>query len=61
MTERYLKMNELRAMLGNRARSAIYADVKRGDLPPPIKVGGTNYWRESVVHDRLKSPEQTAE
>lgn len=39
----YLTLNELRAKLGNRSRSAIYADLAAGRLPQPIKLGGRIY------------------
>lgn len=39
----YLTLTELRAKLGNRSRSAIYADLSAGRLPQPIKLGGRIY------------------
>lgn len=46
---KYLNFTELRAKLGNRARSSIYLDVEAGRLPAPIKLGGRLYWVESDV------------
>lgn len=46
---RYLNLTQLRAKLGDRARSSIYLDVAAGRLPPPIKLGGRLYWREDQV------------
>jgi prophage regulatory protein len=50
----YLTLNELRAKLGNRSRSAIYLDVKAGRLPRPIKLGGRIYWPEGEVDTHLR-------
>jgi predicted DNA-binding transcriptional regulator AlpA len=30
------------ALLGDRSRASIYRDIARGDLPRPIKIGGTS-------------------
>ena len=49
-----LTLNELRAKLGNRSRSAIYIDVKAGRLPQPIKLGGRIYWPEGDVDAHLR-------
>lgn len=53
--ERYLTLTELRAKLGNRSRSAIYADLAAGRLPQPIKLGGRIYWAEGDIDARLRS------
>jgi len=50
----YLTLNELRAKLGNRSRSAIYADLAAGRLPQPIKLGGRIYWPESDIDAHLR-------
>lgn len=52
--ERYLNLAELRAKLGNRSRSAIYADLAAGRLPMPIKLGGRIYWAEGDVDAHLR-------
>lgn len=51
--QKYLTMAELRAKLGNRSRSAIYADLAAGRLPQPIKLGGRIYWPEGEVDAHL--------
>lgn len=53
MQTRLITMAELRAKLGNRSRSAIYADLSAGRLPKPIKLGGRIYWRESDIDQRM--------
>ncbi len=53
--ERYLTLTELRAKLGNRSRSAIYADLAAGRLPQPIKLGGRIYWAEGDIDAHLRS------
>lgn len=49
----YLTLNELRAKLGGRSRSAIYLDLKAGRLPQPLKLGGRLYWPEGDVEAHL--------
>lgn len=51
----YLTLNELRVKLGNRSRSAIYADLAAGRLPQPLKLGGRNYWAEGDVDTHLRN------
>lgn len=51
----YLTLNELRAKLGNRSRSAIYIDIAEGRLPQPLKFGGRIYWPEGEVEAHLKN------
>ena len=59
--QRYLTLNELRAKLGNRSRSAIYLDLEAGRLPKPITLGGRLYWPEHEVADHLRTlPERVA-
>jgi predicted DNA-binding transcriptional regulator AlpA len=53
--ESYLTLTELRKKLGNRSRSAIYADLASGRLPQPIKLGGRIYWAEGDVDAHLRS------
>jgi prophage regulatory protein len=50
----YLTLTELRAKLGNRSRSAVYADLAAGRLPPPLKLGGRVYWPETEVDAFLR-------
>ncbi len=52
---KYLTLTELRAKLGNRSRSAIYADLAAGRLPQPIKLGGRVYWPENEIDAHLRS------
>jgi prophage regulatory protein len=51
----YLTLNELRAKLGNRSRSAIYLDLAAGRLPKPVKLGGRLYWPEGDVDTHLRN------
>lgn len=57
---KYLTLNELRAKLGGRSRSAIYVDMNKGRLPQPVRLGARLYWAESEIDAFLrgkKSPE----
>ena len=56
----YLTLTELRAKLGNRSRSAIYADLAAGRLPPPMKLGGRIYWAEADVEAHLRALREQA-
>lgn len=51
----YLTLTELRAKLGDRSRSAIYDDLKKGRLPQPVKLGGRLYWPEGDVEAHLRN------
>ena len=51
----YLTLNELRAKLGGRSRSAIYLDLAAGRLPKPLKLGGRIYFPEADVDAWLSS------
>ena len=51
--QRYLTIAEVRAKLGGRSRSAIYADIEKGRLPKPIKLGGRVYWPEAQLVQHL--------
>lgn len=53
--QRRMTLNELRAMLGDRSRSAIYEDMKKGRLPQPLKLGGRLYWAEDDVEAHLRN------
>lgn len=50
----YLTLNELRAKLGGRSRSAIYLDLEAGRLPQPVKLGGRLYWPEGELDAHLR-------
>ena len=52
--QRFLTLTELRAKLGNRSRSAVYEDLKKGRLPQPVKLGGRLYWPEGDVDAHLR-------
>lgn len=54
----YLTLTELRAMLGNRSRSAIYLDLAAGRLPQPIKLGGRLYWHSGDLEAHLRNLRQ---
>jgi len=56
----YLTLNELRAKLGNRSRSAIYLDLAAGRLPKPIKLGGKLYWPEGDIDAHLRGLRENA-
>lgn len=53
--QNYLTLNELRAKLGNRSRSSIYEDLRKGLLPQPVKLGARIYWPEADLEAHLQS------
>jgi prophage regulatory protein len=57
---KYLTLNELRAKLGNRSRSAIYNDLNAGRLPQPVKLGARLYWPEGDVDAHLRNLREQA-
>ena len=58
--QKYLTLNELRAKLGGRSRSAVYCDLAAGRLPPPVKLGGRLYWGESDIEAHLRAMTEKA-
>tara|TARA_B100000780_G_C20832967_1_gene330994 strand:- start:51 stop:251 length:201 start_codon:yes stop_codon:yes gene_type:complete len=56
----YLTLNELRAKLGGRSRSAIYLDLAASRLPQPLKLGGRLYWPEDDVEAHLRNMNKKA-
>ena len=53
--QNYLTLNELRAKLGNRSRSSINQDLRKGLLPQPVKLGARIYWPEADLEAHLQS------
>lgn len=51
---KYLTLNDLRLKLGGRGRTTIYRDIEAGRLPPPIRLGGRNYWPEAEIDAALE-------
>lgn len=47
--QKYLTLEEVRSLLGNRARSSIYGDIAAGRLPKPLKLGSRVYWPEDEL------------
>jgi predicted DNA-binding transcriptional regulator AlpA len=39
-----------------RSRASIYRDIKRGDFPEPLKLGGSSRWRLSDLN-KIIDPE----
>ena len=58
--QKFLTINEVRALLGNRARSTIYKDIEAGRLPEPMKLGGRIYWPESELDAHLRALRNSA-
>lgn len=49
MTSKVLRLPEVRARIGL-SRSQVYLMIKRGEFPPPIKIGArASAWMESDV------------
>jgi predicted DNA-binding transcriptional regulator AlpA len=50
----FLSLKQLRQKLAGRSRTAIYADMAAGRLPPPIRLGKRLLWAEAAVDARLR-------
>lgn len=51
--KKYINLDDLRAKLGGRSRSAVYLDVAAGRLPQPVKLGGRLLWLDPEVDAAL--------
>ena len=47
--ERLLRRLEVADLTGIKANSTLYDMIRRGDFPPPVKLGRSSAWRESEV------------
>lgn len=54
MTKRLIMLPEVVGKIGLN-KSSIYARVKRGDFPAPIKVGARTTWLESEIDSWIDS------
>lgn len=52
--EQLLKIDEVARLIG-RGTTAIYAGVKAGNFPPPVRIGGVVRWRETALEAWLES------
>lgn len=50
---RFLRITDLVHKVGF-SRAMIYAWIKEGAFPPPIKIGTSSVWLESAVDDWMK-------
>lgn len=56
--DRILRPPAAAAKLGYKSRTAVYALVREGRLPPPLKISTRNVgWRESTLNKFLESCE----
>jgi predicted DNA-binding transcriptional regulator AlpA len=54
--EYYITVNQVRAHMGDVARSTIYKWVKDGKFPAPTKVGSVNLWSVRAIQDHMEQP-----
>ena len=47
--ERLLRRLDVADLTSIRSRSTLYDMIRRGDFPPPVKLGRSSAWRESEV------------
>lgn len=50
---KYLSISQLSDKLGGRSTNSLYADVAKGHLPKPVKLGNRNLWVEAEVDEHL--------
>ncbi len=55
-TSDLLRIQEV-AMMLNLGESSVWRHVKNGDLPKPIKIGGTTRWRRETLEAWIASQE----
>ena len=55
-TSDLLRIQEV-AMMLNLGESSVWRHVKNGDLPKPIKIGGTTRWRRETLESWIASQE----
>jgi predicted DNA-binding transcriptional regulator AlpA len=51
----------VRATFSNISDMTLYRWVQQGILPPPVKISGRNYWRESDVEALKQGRRQRSE
>jgi len=59
--DKLITQKEVSEMLNGRCRSAIFEDIKRGELPAPIKLGRSVFYSQNAVMaaiDKLHSEAQ---
>ncbi len=49
----WINLKQLCEKLGDRSKRAIYDDLKKGLLPQPLKLNGTNLWNEEEIDKHL--------
>lgn len=57
--DRFLSLHEVRRLIGL-GKTSVYAMLKRGDFPRPLRVGQRSVrWRASEVRDWMDARERT--
>jgi hypothetical protein len=54
------RIADLRRLIGNPHPATVYRMIRRGELPPPIKFGGTSLWDLTKVREMIVSRLQEA-
>jgi len=50
-----LSINDVSELI-SRSKSSIYADIKKGVFPPPVKIGTKiSRWREDAINEWIKA------
>jgi len=47
-SDKFLRLEQVKSLSGF-SRSSIYGRIRAGNFPPPIKIGRSSRWRESLV------------
>ena len=58
--ERLLRRSDVADLTSIKANSTLYDMIRRGEFPPPVKLGRSSAWRESEVRQWIaERPVQT--
>ena len=49
------RIADLRRLIGNPHPATVYRMIRRGELPPPIKFGGTSLWDMTQIREIIVS------
>lgn len=52
---KYMELNEVTQASPCKSKSSLYAAIKRGDAPPPDRIGGRSLWRSDRIAEWLCS------
>lgn len=55
--QQLMSVRDVMARIGV-GKTAVYDAIKRGDLPPPVKIGGSARWIPEEIEDAIESAKE---